>query len=282
MKADPEHAAIIAQRTWRGVIARRLFSDLLIASLEARLGPAPAVVPAFDLNEDEQKATANSRQSPSLEEAQLEASYNPSVTCFAHAATASVAAWQAKGGSSLPSTPNARVGSVSSFTPGDRAPAPSACHSRTPSAGAGMPAVVHVRTPSAGAPSASAPAAAGPGAGRQPVVPAQRSHHRRNVSEGANVRTAAALAAFNQNDGSDLEFTEETAERMSLDGLRELASVLTRVIVTRNKELMTLQLRRDELQRERDARQAIVSSLVAQVDRSQYVKEERKKSRRST
>ena len=96
------------------------------------------------------------------------------------------------------------------------------------------------------------------------------------------MRTAAALTAFNQNDGSDLEFTEETAERMSLDGLRELASVLTRVIVTRNKELMTLQLRRDELRHERDARQAIVSSLVAQVDRSQYVKEERKKSRRST
>ena len=83
MKADPEHAAIIAQRTWRGIIARRLFSDLLIASLEARLGPAPAVVPAFDLNEDDQKAPANSGQSPSLKEAQLEAAYNPSVTCFA-------------------------------------------------------------------------------------------------------------------------------------------------------------------------------------------------------
>ena len=73
------------------------------------------------------------------------------------------------------------------------------------------------------------------------------------------------------------EFSEELAESMSLDALRELAGVLTRIISTRNKELVNLQLRRDELRHERDFRQATVTALVTQVDKSVFVKEEKRR-----
>ena len=53
--------------------------------------------------------------------------------------------------------------------------------------------------------------------------------------------------------------------------------MLRRVIASRNEELIALQIKRDELRQERDCRGATVSALIAQVDRSQYVKEERKR-----
>ena len=138
---------------------------------------------------------------------------------------------------------------------------------------------MHLRTPSSGAVLEVGTGGAGDAAIRGAGVanaPAA-AQHRRTKSDGI-VHTAAALKAASAEEGtSDLEFSANMAESMSLDALKELAAVLTRTIATRNKELISLQLRRDELRHEREYRQATVAALVAQVDRSQFVKEERRK-----
>ena len=78
-------------------------------------------------------------------------------------------------------------------------------------------------------------------------------------------------------EGADLEFSEQMAESMTLDQLKDLSRVLMRIIQKRNEELVSLQLRRDELTHERDFRRATVDALIRQVDKSQYVKEEKKR-----
>jgi hypothetical protein len=58
---------------------------------------------------------------------------------------------------------------------------------------------------------------------------------------------------------------------MSVEQVRELASILSRIIDTRNKELVALLEKQDELRQQRDASQATVQALVAQVDKSRFV-----------
>ena len=304
---------VYIQRIWRGIRARRHFSDLFIVAVEAILGPELTPTPSlYDYDDEIPKSPRH--DSPSLEEAQREASYNPSVSCFAHveasssrSARRSIAGMPSamgacaspaivRGAARWASSPMVMAAGGGKF---EAAPSAGGCdssnHSRTPSGGGGgtksscaasgsaaaaaasefrSTGSVHVRTPSAGVGASGSVGAPAPLPTRLPTK------HLRNVSEGANVQTAAAVAAFEANEGvasSDLEFSEEMAESMSIDGLRELTGVLTRVIATRNKELVTLQMRRDELLNEREVRQATVTSLVAQVDRSLFVKEERKK-----
>ena len=115
---------------------------------------------------------------------------------------------------------------------------------------------------------------------------ASRTLHRRGASHGGSgIHTATALAAKAAESAEDsnapgLEFTAETASTMSLEALRELASVLTHIIGTRNRELISLVERHDELEHERDYRQATVAALVAQVDKSKWREEARRKAKR--
>ena len=74
---------VYIQRIWRGIRARRHFSDLFIVAVEAILGPELTPTPSlYDYDDEIPKSPRH--DSPSLEEAQREASYNPSVSCFAH------------------------------------------------------------------------------------------------------------------------------------------------------------------------------------------------------
>ena len=298
--------AIYIQRVWRGIRQRRYFSDLFFVTVEASLGPElTSSLPIYDYGDEVQKSPCH--DSPSLEEAQREASYNPSVSCFAHVEASSARARRsqcgvhsAMGACASPAVVRSSAARWASspvvMAAGNLGTASLACggdsshHCRTPSGGGGAKSSraaataatagdsrivsVHMRTPSAGAGASGSIAT--------PAPPPSRlvAKHRLIVSEGAHVQTAVAAAAFEANEGvasSDLEFSEEMAESMSIEGLRELAGVLTRVIATRNKELVALQVRRDELLNEREVRQATVTSLVAQVYRSLFVKEERKK-----
>ena len=304
-------AAVEIQRTWRGVRARRAFSELFFDAVSAFLGQEelPPPLPWTDEDVDEPH-TPPRRKSLSLEEAAAEASYNPSAGCFVHVASHHPPP---------PPPPSSQHRRTLSCTPGSSTPLVARClqrwasssaavcgggtpgHSRS---GSGSGPVVadthhadggghggHSRSGSGGAAPAFGGAAASSvtshsrctggewcGSSAHHRRTKSESLHRRTISEG--VHTAAAIAAQTATDvgaPSDLEFTEEMAESMSIDALRELAGVLTRIIATRNNDLITLQLRRDELRHERNYRQATVKALVAQVDRSQYVREERRK-----
>ena len=272
-KGLPE--AVLVQKTWRGVLARRHFSDVFFTALEASLegDRLSSSVPTFD-DDDEPLTPKGSRRrefAPSLEEAQREASYNPAPSGFAHVGgkptrRASVATTNAGGTDSPASIRGAprwasSAALLKSPTIGassDEQQPTSATKTRRPSVATAALAAVAVRRPSVAVASTSDAAGA--------------AGHRRAESNGG----APAAADDDVNDG-DLEFNAATAENMSLDALRDLAKMLKRVIETRNKELIELQLRRDELRHERDFRKATVTALVAQVDRSQFVKEERKK-----
>ncbi|KAL1518891.1 hypothetical protein AB1Y20_003166 [Prymnesium parvum] len=74
------------------------------------------------------------------------------------------------------------------------------------------------------------------------------------------------------NEIPDPEVNEEVVANMMLPELHELVNVLTRIIVTRNKELVSLLERRDELEHERDFRGKMVEQLVTQVDKSRSVR----------
>ena len=90
---------------------------------------------------------------------------------------------------------------------------------------------------------------------------------------------APSAEADADDDGAALGFTEEMAESMSAEALKELVAVLTRIIGTRNRELVALLHRRDELQHARDYRQATVTNLVSQVDKSQYTKQKARRTK---
>ena len=74
--SDETGHAVKIQRMWRGVIARREFSDLFFAAVEEVLGPW--LVPSGSDCDDDKAPKSSQRSSPSLEEAKLEAAYNPS------------------------------------------------------------------------------------------------------------------------------------------------------------------------------------------------------------
>jgi hypothetical protein len=296
--------ALRIQRIYRGVRARRLFSDLFYNAVEASLGPDVVPLPSpVDYGEEVQRT--RQRSSPSLEEAQREAAYNPSANCLAHVALSP--SYMRRQRNAIADSVDSGAGACTCAAYGCSSPyasgAPAATtassrHLRTPSRGSavltGADAIVrapahHSRTSSSGgAPTpAAAPASALPTHAQHPAH--QPAHHkaqpRRLQGEHASATGGAPSSLGGGDDpagapSSDLEFTSEMADSMSLEALRELAAVLTRVIGTRNKELVALQERRDELRHEREFRQATVNALISQVDRSQFVREERKKSAR--
>ena len=293
-------------------MSRRRFSDLYLEALEAQFCElegdvlAPVTLPsdiadAFDDDENSPKTPKLRTFEATLEEAHEEAAYNPSATSFMH-----VPSKQA--GSAMPANKMGHRRTISGTpsaccTPslaaqGAGAPrwASSAalCHSpsrgasaaasssETPSASVrrGSVQLRHLRTPSAGASSSVLGAAKTAGGAAAPAA----ATHRRLGSEGmgrmapsdVGGRPRSRTFDARENADADLEFSEQMAESMDVEALEELANVLRRTIATRNAELVTLQLRRDELMHERDFRRQTVSALVAQVDRSAYVKEEKK------
>lgn len=298
--------AVLIQRIWRGVLARRRFSDLFFEAMETEFGQdsAPALPPltlprdiadAFGDYEESSPKTPLRRMSTSLEEAQQEAAYNPSATgTWEHVPNKNAGAATAHKLASRRTV----CGTPSAYTPslgvsGARTPrwASSAalcstpCASSTSAAASSSSAAIaglgtgakrgsmvlgHLRTPSVA--SSSLAAGAGPPAG---------AGHSRNGSEGgAAVLPFAAGAAGPSGGNDDLEFNEQMAESMSVDALGDLAKVLRNTIAKRNSELVALQLRRDELSHERDFRRQTVSALVSQVDKSVFVKEEKQKEKR--
>lgn len=82
-----------------------------------------------------------------------------------------------------------------------------------------------------------------------------------------NASASIELAAFEYT-----EFNEEMAAGMSVETLQELVGVLTRMVVARNNELISLLQRRDELSNEREYRQAMIAQLLKQVSKSRHVK----------
>ena len=75
---------------------------------------------------------------------------------------------------------------------------------------------------------------------------------------------------------SPLEFTEEMAAGMNLEALRQLSAILSRLIVSRNKTLVALVERHDELEHERSYREQLVEQLLQQVGQSRGLRTKRK------
>jgi hypothetical protein len=317
--------AVRVQRIWRGVRARRRFSDMFFAAVETALGPEPGLDPSPSLYEEDDNElgaphTPAQQHEPSLEEAQQEASYNPSATNFMHVPSRNHQQQQPpsahrrtpsgtpvlklmgsgahrrtpSGATSACSTPllgSGRYASCGTFTASPAVGGAVGGLQQPVSAG-GVGAVRHLRMPSGGGGCGGAGGAGNGDLGVGGACTAAGSvangscgapiHRRTGTGEGVRGASALAAAATAEEDegvSGDLEFSEEMAESMSIDALRELAGMLTRVITTRNKELSALEHRRSELRQERDVRQATVTALVTQVDRSQFVKEERKRSK---
>ena len=97
------------------------------------------------------------------------------------------------------------------------------------------------------------------------------------ASTPVNARSPAAPSAVHGAAAADIHVPEPTVDEdsvagMSIDALHELVGVLTRIIATRNGELVGLLERRDELEHEREYRENMVAQLVSQVDKSRSVK----------
>ena len=264
-------ASQCVQRIWRGVCARRLFSDLFFEAAEAHFGTGVATEVA--IFGDEPPRVAREISKPSLEEAHAEAEIK-----YNHHMVSSHSDPESQPGSpAAPSSAQGRWEAVSAtmLSPTGALPtrwgATLAATGALPSADASAsplrPSVFWGDQKSSSAQHARTLSSGGRAGG-----------HRRQPSEGGMQTAAAIAAASAEDDGAaSLEFTAEMAEHMSVAALRELKGVLTRLIATRNKDLVGLLERRDELTHERDFRQATVAALVAQVDRSQYVSAARKR-----
>ena len=233
--------AVVVQRIWRGVCARRHFTELLFVTLQEQLRE--------DLNELGVPAAAPVAPSrrraltPSLEEAQEEAN----ISQFFHP----------NGG--VPHDPLLRTQGSSSYNAIQPA----------------VPTEQYASCAGAQSPQRDASASANGGhsrAGSSGAVPsALLRGDSGNTSESA--RTDAE-------DAEDLQFSDELASTMSNEALRDLASVLGRVSATRNKALMSLVEKRDELRHERSQRQMLVEQLLMQVDRSRSLRKVKPGSRR--
>ena len=248
MASNERLPALVVQRVWRGVCARRRFTELLFVTLQEQLReeliselPAP-----LDEGAPAAAPVAPSRrraQTPSLEEAQEEAS----ISQFFH--------------------PNGRVPHDPQFDfdppPPPLLRTPGSCESMV------QPADPTERYPStAQSPQRSARASTNGGghsrAGSGGAVPSARLRgDSGNTSESA--RTDAE-------DAEDLQFSDELASTMSTEALRDLASLLGRLSATRTKVLTSLVEKRDELRHERSQRETLVEQLLMQVDRSRSLR----------
>lgn len=110
-------------------------------------------------------------------------------------------------------------------------------------------------------------------AGAGPSNASDARCERREAQPPSDVRAEAGGG----DDGTSLEFTAAVAEAMTVEALKEHVAMLTRIIGTRNRELVGLLERRDELLHAREYRQATVASLVSQVDRSRFAQRQKKR-----
>ena len=247
------------QRVWRGIRARRVFGDLFFAHVDKYFADRPEKALGL-LYEATDERTARRREEeaelrkmralfelPSLEDAFTEAHYK-----YNHHVT----------GETMPGIATAsRRQTISGAEIASRGDADGQPRVR--------PRTMPASAPTSPLPTASAlsSSAASPGAS---LSNARASKHKRHMSESAaKFNTSASMAA--QEIDAETQFTAEAGERMSVEQVRELASVLSRIIDTRNKELVALLEKQDELRQQRDASQATVQALVAQVDKSRFV-----------
>ena len=110
---------------------------------------------------------------------------------------------------------------------------------------------------------------AGGGGGRAVHEP------RDNASSGAAAPEPVDAAGIDSGDAglaAHVQFTADAASKMSLDELRELAGVLSRLINHRNGVLVAQLQRRDGLLHEKSYREQLVSQLLLQVDASRALR----------
>ena len=259
------------QRIWRGVLARRTFSDSFLDSVEASLGP-PSAHPCD--RGGPSTALLEEDATPSLEEAQEEASYkyNHHMAVSSHCSCGSSTRRASDDLVLDPSTPGSRS-AVAKLTASVAVHSPPASQMRWASTAAlrELSPVVHsVR-------GAATPHAASPGSQYYPSVCDKTAVF--HLPSHPRVDAHREVFPGDGSSTSGFEFTEEMAESMSTDALRELCAVLTRIICSRNKELVGLLERRDELRHERDYREKTVTALVAQVKRSTWISDGRRKAK---
>ena len=248
-------SAVVMQRVWRGVCARRRFTELLYVTLQDQLRedfvseqPSPAAAAPVSRRRS---------QTPSLEEAQEEAT----ISQFFHP----------NGGEPHDSQcvqppPPLRIQGSSSDTvpPAARTGPPSPNEQWAPSTGAqSLPR-------DAGASANGGHSRAGSGGAIPSALVRGDSGH---SDSGRSGRTA-------EEDADDLQFSDELASTMSHEALRDLASVLGRLSATRSRVLTSLVEKRDALRHERSQRQALVEQLLMQVDRSRSLRKVKPHSRR--
>jgi len=292
---------------WRGVRARRAFSDLFFEAVEAELCGGSASSPsgaAGSPRDPSRLETERGAGQPSLEEAHEEAQYKynhhitnetaPALAIVGHRKTISgIPGRGPAGGDNRPALSKYASAAAVLPSPTGRSPASasrwgSASDCNCSSTGASDAAEGRIIQTDCGEADCrgavshrSVHRRAVSGGARPPD--GRGSVHQRHASEGGcKIFTAASVAADEaEDDGrTGLEFTAEMAESMSAEALRELSAVLSRIIATRNNELVALLERRDELSHERDFRQATVTALVAQVDRSQFVRHKEAEAKR--
>ena len=243
LQADPARvsAALAVQRVWRGLCARRHFTELLLSSLQEQLQQEDLSSERLELPEENAPAPASPRavpraKTPSLEEARELASEAVSIGQFHHPGSPHPEA-------GLPLLTAQASGELIQPSPSRNAPPSPFLHAAPSPKGVGPGAEArHARSGSGGA-----------------VTPALS---RRNTSDSDSAPTG----------GEDLQFTEELAANMSNDALRDLASVLGRLSATRNKVLLQLAEKRAELLHEKEQRQTLVEQLLQQVDKSRGVR----------
>ena len=250
LQADPARvsAALAVQRVWRGLCARRHFTELLLSSLQQQLQQEDLSSERLELPEENAPAPASPRavpraKTPSLEEARELAAEAVSMGQFHH-----------------PGSPHPEAG-----LPLLTAQASGELVQPSPSRNAPPSPFLHAASSSTLVP----PSPKGGGRGAE-------ARHARSGSGGA---VTPALSRRNTSDsdsaptgGEDLQFTEELAANMSNDALRDLASVLGRLSATRNKVLLQLAEKRAELLHEKEQRQTLVEQLLQQVDKSRGVR----------
>lgn len=99
---------------------------------------------------------------------------------------------------------------------------------------------------------------------------------RDNASSGAAAPEPVDAAGIDGGDAgllaAHVQFTADAASKMSLDELRELAGVLSRLINHRNGVLVAQLQRRDGLLHEKSYREQLVSQLLLQVDASRALR----------
>ena len=244
-------SALTVQRVWRGVRARRQFTDLLFATLN-------------ELKRDELGGTGLLRSPASLRRGS-----KSSEEGYAAATTVSTAAASQRPPAVVRAgTPSLEEATTSHFHhPGSPRTGPVSL--RAISSESSVDSDVWEPTARFGA-EASPVTKVSASAGAASSTPAALAHLGKLGALGSNPEGVPTAA-------EDLQFTEELAADMGVEALRELASVLGRLSASRNKLLGSLVERRDELLHEREQRQTMVEQLLMQVDRSRSLRSKSKK-----